>query len=378
LTAVSRAVIDIWMSARGRQSHQLEDTDRQSSGKMRRLILAIFMALICAAPAAAQNGENPLIPGANAAPPGPQPKAVVTDPLYDFGSALEGKMVNHTFTLKNEGQGTLEIRGTKTSCGCTVASPKTSHLGPGEETTIDVGFDTHFQKGHQVRTIIAYTNDPDNPNATMTMQGNVKQQVASTPPQIDFGSVRQGTGENKDVTISDLVGGSPQFEVGQITNTNNAIKVEKVPAAAGQPTTQLKVSLLPSMPTGPFDDTIKVMTNRIPLNIDVFGTVNGDLSLDPAQVSFGIVKSGQEAMRILKLSNQGQRAVKVLDITSSDPSVSAAAEPITPGKEYKITVMLRRGVPDGQLRGQLAIKTDDPKQASIEVPFYAIVGRFNG
>lgn len=336
------------------------------------------MTLICAAPAAAQTGENPLIPGANAAPPGPQPKAVVTDPLYDFGSALEGKMVSHTFTLKNEGPGTLEIRGTKTSCGCTVASPKESHLAPGEQTTIDVGFDTHFQKGHQVRTIIAYTNDPNNPNATMTMQGNVKQQVASTPPQVDFGSVKQGTAATKEVEINDLVGGNPKFEVGQISNSSNSIKVEQIPAPAGKAATQLKISLLPSMPTGPFDDTVKVTTNRVPLMIDVFGTVTGDLSLDPAQISFGIVKSGQDATRILKLSNQGDRDVKVLDITSSDPSVSANAEPIKPGKEYKITVMLRRGVPDGQLRGQLAIKTDDPKQTSIEIPFYAIVGKFNG
>ena len=29
-----------------------------------------------------------------------------------------------------------------------------------------------------------------------------------------------------------------------------------------------------------------------------------------------------------------------------------------------------------QLRGQLAIKTDDPEQATLAVPFYAIVGQF--
>jgi hypothetical protein len=340
---------------------------------MRRLILAILITMFLAAPALAQLSENPLIPGANDAPPGPQPKGVVLNPLYDFGSALEGKMVEHTFTLKNEGQGTLEIRGTKTSCGCTVAAPKETHLAPGASTSIDVGFDTHFQKGHQVRTIIAYTNDPSNPQLAMTMQGIVKQQVTSNPPQLDFGSIKQGTGTSKDVTIVDLLGGNPKFVMGPISNSNGNIKVEQ-----GKQPTDLKVTLLPSMPTGPFDDTIKVTTNRVPLQIDVFGTVSGDLSLDPAQVSFGLVKSGQDAVRILKLSNQGSSAVKVLGISSTDPAVSAAAEPITPGKEYKITVTMRRGVPDGQLRGQLAIKTDDPKQTSIEVPFYAIVGAFKG
>jgi hypothetical protein len=341
---------------------------------MRRLILALLLVVIAAAPAAAQLGENPNIPGANAAPPGPQPKAVVEQPLYDFGSALEGHMMSYAFKIKNEGKGELVIRGTKTSCGCTVAAPSKTHLAPGEEAEIKVGFDTRFQKGHQVRTILAYTNDPDNPTIAMTIQGNVKQQVSATPPQIDFGSIKQGTGATKQVTINDLVGGGKDFKVGPIDNSNKNLKVEQLPGSG----TDLKVTLLPSMPTGPFDDTIRITTNRIPTQIDVFGTVTGDLSLDPAQISFGIVKMGQDAIRILKLSNSSSRAVKVLGITSTDPAVSASAEPVAPGKEYKITVMLRRGAVEGQLRGDLAIQTDDPKQAKIDVPFYAIVGAFRG
>jgi Protein of unknown function (DUF1573)/Flagellar-associated PapD-like len=345
---------------------------------MRRLILALLLVVIAAVPAAAQLGENPLIPGANSAPPGPQPKAVIEKPLYDFGSALEGHMMSYAFKIKNEGKSELIIRGTKTSCGCTVAAPSKTHLAPGEEAEIKVGFDTRFQKGHQVRTILAYTNDPDNPTIAMTIQGTVKQQVSATPPQLDFGSVKQGAGATKDVTINDLVGGGKDFKVGPIDNSNKSIKVEQIPGPGGAPGTTLKVTLLPSMPTGPFDDTIRITTNRIPAQIDVFGTVAGDLSLDPAQISFGIVKTGQDAIRILKLSNSSTRAVKVLGITSTDPSVSASAEPVAPGKEYKITVMLRRGAAEGQLRGDLAIQTDDPKQAKIDVPFYAIVGAFRG
>ena len=140
----------------------------------------------------------------------------------------------------------------------------------------------------------------------------------------------------------------------------------------------LKVSLLKTMPLGAFDDSIKVTTNRVPLNVDVFGTVTGDLSVDPMQVSFGIVPRGQDIIRLVKLSNAGAHPVKVLDVKSSSPSVVASAEPVADGKEYKLTVMLRRGTPDGQLRGQLTIKTDDPDEATISLPFYAIVGQYKG
>jgi hypothetical protein len=58
--------------------------------------------------------------------------------------------------------------------------------------------------------------------------------------------------------------------------------------------------------------------------------------------------------------------------------VAAKVDPVTAGKEYKITVELRKGTPDGQLRGQLSIKTDDPQQPLLTVPFYGIVGAFEG
>jgi hypothetical protein len=332
-----------------------------------RTITYAFVLMITAASFAAAQTQAPSLN-----PDSPKPKVQVVNPLYDFGTALEGDMVHHVFKIRNAGKGELVIRGMKTSCGCTAAQPSKSHLAPGEEAEVSVGFDTHFQKGHQVRTITAYTNDPDTPDAMMTMQGIVKQRVAATPFELDFGTVRKGTSITRDVTVDDLTGGK-DFKVGEITNSSSSIKVTKEPRKDGKPGALLKVELLPTMSPGPFDDTIKVVTNRAPLQISVFGRVTGDLALDPAQVSFGIVRRGQDVVRILRLTNASSRNVKVLDIASSTPSVVASAEPVKPGKEYRITVTLKRGTPDGQLRGQLAIKTDDPDQGTIAVPFYAVV-----
>lgn len=334
---------------------------------------ALGLALLIGATfAMAQEG---MVPGGNAAPPGPQPKAVIEKPLFDFGTALEGTMVRHTWKVTNAGQGRLVIRGVKTSCGCTAAAPAKTNLAPGESTEISAGFDTRFQKGHQSRTITAYTNDPDTPQAIMTIQGVVKQQVAATPAQVVFGDVKKGTEVTKEVTISDLTG-EGGFTVGSITNSNPAIKVTKEKRPDRKPGALLKVTLTKDMPVGGFDDTLKVVTTRIPVQIDVFGKVSGDLSIDPAQVSFGIVPRGQEAVRIVKLTSA--KPVKVLGITSDVVAVTASAEPVTAGKEYKITVQLHRGTPDGQVHGELQIKTDDPEQGTLKVPFYGVVGQFQG
>ncbi len=319
--------------------------------------------------------QEPMIPGANAAPPGPQPKIEVEDPLYNFGAATEGTMVNHTFKVKNVGKARLVIRGVRTSCGCTAAKPAKTNLAPGEDAAITAGFDTRFQKGHQERTITVFTNDPETPQAIMTMQGIVKQQVAAVPEQAAFGTVKQGTEATKEVLVEDLTG-QKNFKVGAVTNSNPNIKVTKEKRPDGKPGALIKITLGKNLPPGDFVDAVNVVTSRIPLKIGVFGTITGDLSVAPAQVSFGIVQHGQGKTAILTLKNQGQKPVKVLAIDSDAPAVSASAQPVDGGKEYKITVELHRGTPDGQIRGNLKIKTDDPEQKVVSVPFYGIVGHF--
>jgi len=44
------------------------------------------------------------------------PKAEVTEPAYNFGTALSGPPINHVFMIKNVGSGPLEIRNVTSSC----------------------------------------------------------------------------------------------------------------------------------------------------------------------------------------------------------------------------------------------------------------------
>jgi Protein of unknown function (DUF1573)/Flagellar-associated PapD-like len=306
------------------------------------------------------------------------PRAIVADPVYNFGTVLQGMHVVHTFAIRNVGKKDLVINGVKTSCGCTVAAPSKNLVVPGDESKVTVDFDTHFQKGHRDKTITVMTNDPGSPTVQLTLQGNVKVEVEATPEEASFGKVRQGTEETMDVTITDLAKDAKTFRVSKVTNTSPYIRVTQEPRKDGKPGVMLKVALLKTMPVGQFHDSIEVMNNRTTINVPVFGQVTGDLTLDPAQVSFGIVSGRDDVVRILRLTNSGNRAVNVLGVTSTNNSVVARVEPIKAGREYKITAILRRNTPQGQLRGAIAIRTDDPKQSTLTVPFYAIVGSFEG
>jgi hypothetical protein len=114
------------------------------------------------------------------------------------------------------------------------------------------------------------------------------------------------------------------------------------------------------------------------VSIPVYGNVIGDLNATPPQVSFGIVKHRAGAVQFARLSNAGSKPINVLGATTNNVKVTAAVEPITPGRDYKLTLELTANSPDGTLRGIVEIKTDDPDQPVVQVPFYGIVGGFSG
>lgn len=304
-------------------------------------------------------------------PTGPQPRIQAVNPVYDFGHVLEGTQVKHEFTIKNTGRADLIIGQVQSSCGCTVAQTEKKRLAPGEETQLPVTFDTSHERGRASRRIDVYTNDPQTPDLALNVQGIIYVESEASPAEMVFDNVKRGTAETRDVAIS-YHGKSKDFHVTKVSNSNSNIVVTQEPGL------KLKVALLKTMPVGPFQDTIEIATTGRPLEIPVYGRIVGNLVANPAQVSFGILAHGAGATRIVRLTNSGSRPVTIKSVSSNNPAVVVKSDPVSAGKVYKITLELRKGTEDGQLRGQVVIQTDDPEQGSLTVPFYGIVGSFKG
>ena len=344
---------------------------------------AAIAAVVVIAPAMATSAEAqsgaPQTQAAGAGQSAAQgPKADAIDPNYDFGTVFNGPPIRHVFKIRNAGSGMLELSKVNASCGCTAAKPSKTELGPGETSEIAVDTDTKYERGHAERIVTVATNDPANPSIRLMMSGDIKPQVTADPFDLFLGSVRHGTGLSRQIVISDMVGGTAPFEIKSVTNSSPDIKVTRAPRTDGKAGAILNVAVASSMPVGPISDVIKIESNRSPVQIDVSGVVSGDLNAKPAQVSFGVLPHRASAIRIVRLTNDGAHPVSVLGVDTGNKSVAASVEPVTPGKEYKITLTLRQNTPDGQVRGQLKIRTDDAHQPIVMVPYYGIVGTFRG
>lgn len=95
---------------------------------------------------------------------------------YDFGTIPNTKPVSEVFEVHNVGRGQLEIAGVSTSCGCTTAEVGQRKLAPGEATELVVTFDPQAHDGATgqfMRIVYVRTDDPDVPEATLTIHVQV-------------------------------------------------------------------------------------------------------------------------------------------------------------------------------------------------------------
>lgn len=102
------------------------------------------------------------------------PKLVLGQSHFDYGTVEEGKVVEAKITFKNEGKGVLKINDLKTSCGCTAALLSSKTLEPGQNGTLRIELDTSGREGKLTRTVTLFSNDPNDPNQTITLFVNIE------------------------------------------------------------------------------------------------------------------------------------------------------------------------------------------------------------
>ncbi len=101
------------------------------------------------------------------------PKIEFSEQNFSFGAITSGEVKEHSFIVKNTGKGLLIIRKVKTSCGCTAAELKKKEIKPGEETQIDVKYDSTNNTGKQIKTITVICNDPETPTTLLSISSEV-------------------------------------------------------------------------------------------------------------------------------------------------------------------------------------------------------------
>ncbi len=108
---------------------------------------------------------------------GPQPKIVLLEDFYSFGSVGPTEIATHDFVIANQGDAPLTISRAYTTCGCTTADFTATVILPGMVSVVTMKYDAGFHdaRGQTVRRgIIIENNDPKNPQVELWAQAAVR------------------------------------------------------------------------------------------------------------------------------------------------------------------------------------------------------------
>ncbi len=120
---------------------------------------------------------------------------------YDFGEILQGDQVEYTFRFRNAGDEILEISNVRSSCGCTAALLSSRRIAPGEMGELQAKFDSAKFQGGVTKTISLESNDPQMPELSFSIYGQIKAELVMTPERVRWGKVAADSPLESVITI---------------------------------------------------------------------------------------------------------------------------------------------------------------------------------
>jgi hypothetical protein len=291
------------------------------------------------------------------------PRASFDAPTYDFGHVEQGAVVRHAFRFHNQGDVPLSVVGLRNACDCKADVAGAEMVGPGGVGAIEVAFDTAAVHGAQSRSVTVYTNDPNARVLMLTLKGEVGLDVAVTRSEIYAGRLPRGTPIESDVAVLSENG---TRKVTSIESSGRVVRVQ--PSDDGS----LALAIAPDAPLGDFaeDVLLYTMSHRRPLlRLHVRGSVQPDVLVSPAELSFD-TEDADKVRHILITNQRPDRPIHVTGAEIDERLGRAAVEVLIEGIRYRVEARLNDGLPPGERKGTLVLRTDHPEQARIEVPVH--------
>jgi hypothetical protein len=332
-----------------------------------RLIPLLALALLTLSPAWAD--EHPpadATPAAEApAAPAPAPHIACDAPNFNFGSADASQSVEHEYVLRNTGNLTLEISQVRPSCGCTVANISEKSVPPGAESRVTARLSLQGRTGHQHKTIVVESNDPQQPQLMLTMEGDVATPVAVQPERVIFGQI----GPDANTTSVVMVTSSADaFHINSVESGSTTFKATSETVEEGKQY-RILVSTQPPLPPGGISGSIRVSTDhpgRPFFEIPVAAAVLSEIMVAPQELIIN-APAGQTVSQFVVVRPGSGHPFSVSEVFPPDPSIQVDIQPFG-ADGYRIS--LQNITVSPELNGKVVrITTSSESMHEILVPF---------
>jgi hypothetical protein len=311
------------------------------------------------------------------------PRLTLVEPLKDFGTVPKGEKIDWSFEIKNTGAADLEILAAKPSCGCTVADFD-KVIKPGQTGKVTAHVDTTNFAGPISKAVTLETNDPNTPNAQVTISAVVKPYVEAYPVGYVRFNMLQGEVEKQSVTI--YTEEDAPFEILKVESPQDWIKVdtkklegaELVPAVGRKGANQYKLDVTvggPDAKVGPLAEKIHITTNskhQPEYWVSIAGVVRPPFRVEPTGVNFGeVAPNDSAATRTISIRSNNLKAPGAFAVTKVESGVAGVTANVAPTDkpgEFSVTLQVAKDAKPGAVDGNVTVYTNDTAKPTVVIP----------
>jgi hypothetical protein len=296
------------------------------------------------------------------------------DKDYEFGEVVQGKIVEHAFTISNKTDRDLVVRRVS-GLGAVVVTKVDSVVGPGRTGRIHLRFDTRNRRGAVTELANVYTADDSiRQAATLRLRGIVVLPLQFSPQDRVYFFTATGQSERHDVEI--INHHARPLKVISVTSDNPVFSAAHQTVDDGK-RYRISVTLDPRTPVGRHQGRIVVRTDNpayasVPIVASAF--VDERVSTTPKRVDFSTVPLdvvarpvvGDKQVLVKKYRGTDFR---VLRASTDLPFLDVAAKPHKDGESVLVTIRIQKQrARRGPFRGTLTIETNDLAFPQLKLP----------
>jgi len=333
----------------------------------------------------------------------------------NFGKAMQGDVLTHTFELRSSGEEELVIKQAKPTCGCTVAQilveqpdgsfapypAMGSPIPAGRKVRLAATLHTQGKRGQVSSTINVYSNDPRG-QTPLSLTADVDPFFLVAPLALNFNTLSSRDTATDRVTISTTRGERVRLTT-SLDNLPAGMKLDLQPMepdAEGKSSRwQLQATLGPGLVEGqlahsaslksdlPIPGADKGHTGHVPTYeaaVTIMGRITGAVSYNPGFVSLGLIRPGQVVARSVRVTSHDP-AFRLDDVRATvegreggtwefGERFSTLVRPVAGENAVEVEVRLD-GMPDtlnGSFNGTFVIHIGHPEKPEVRLPITGV------
>ncbi len=296
------------------------------------------------------------------------PDIVVSPKNLDFGNVEVGKSSSRALYIRNEGNILLDIQNILTNDPQFTVSSFTD-VNPSSEINVTITF-SPTSIGDKTATLTITSNDPDEPNVFVSLQGKgfvvPKPRIRVIPTALDFGDVLIGRSLTKEISIfndgdavlqiSSITSNNAQFTISNIGDVppgqSITISIRFTPLSAG-----LKTGTITIVSNDPNEPTKTISVQGKGVNVPT-----PNIRVSTTNIDFGNVELGKSSTKDFRIYNDGDALLSISSITSSNNQFSVLNRAdVLPGGAVSISVRFTP-ISLGLKTGIITINSNDPDE----------------